>query len=178
MQLNIKNTFQLFLLFTRPVPAWAAVLISRNHSITRLISFQKSDPIQRSLFNWLRAPKPGRSPPLHKLYWVSVLYIFYNSTYRNRTTDSMVYFFYNPHEKNWGKRYSGNVKVCNIGGPPAAQHIHDPGRPPAQHSHDPGGAAWTALQPVRHVVHCEPCRRQLLHAETEIHSFGSWTKDL
>jgi hypothetical protein len=28
-------------LFTMPVPHWSAVLISRNHSITRLISFQK-----------------------------------------------------------------------------------------------------------------------------------------
>jgi hypothetical protein len=52
MELKIKNTFNCLdfvivynFLFSMPVPHWAAVLISRNHSITRLISFQKNPQI-------------------------------------------------------------------------------------------------------------------------------------
>ncbi len=66
MELNIKNTFQLLKDFVIPSSAvflstiglflsnhWSAILISRNHSITRLIHFpkklKKNNPIQRSL---------------------------------------------------------------------------------------------------------------------------------
>jgi hypothetical protein len=75
IELNTKNDLNFVIPslavspIPRPVLHWSAVLISRNHSITRLISFPKNDPIQRSLLYWLRAITEH------------VLYEFYTTVY-------------------------------------------------------------------------------------------------